>query len=91
MELIEDGLHLVLAGHTEHGDEHDGACDADCAEHGCAPTSHRCNCCTAQQVLPAHSGVAVPACRVVVVRWAERSPDEGPRGVTRALLRPPSA
>ncbi len=86
MELIEDGVHLVTDGHDDHAEG-----ERACPEHGCAPTSHRCECCVAHPVLASRAANEVPNAPMRSHRWIEPAPHEGPRGVSRSLLRPPSA
>ena len=84
VEIVEDGAHLLLEGHTDHVDA-----QAPCPEHGCTPTSHHCGCCKTQQVADVGVAVAVPESPTDVQRWASEEAGPAPSGVARRLRRPP--
>ena len=86
VELMQDGVHLLLGGHDDHGDDVPA-----CPEHGCTPTSHRCGCCTAQQIIASSIATDVPGTSPMTYRWATPAQAVGPRGVGSPLLRPPTA
>ena len=86
MEAFEDGVHLLVDGHTDHAEEEDA-----CPEHGCTPTSHLCDCCHALSIANVSAAVVVLDSSATRHRWAQPAPDAAPRGVSRRLLRPPTA
>lgn len=86
VEAVQDALHLVLEGSTDHADG-----EEPCPEHGCTPTSHHCGCCTALVVVPAWFTVRVASAPALVRRWPAAVIADGPQGVQRRLARPPAA
>jgi len=57
---MENGLHLVLEGHTAHaapdGDSH----SPSGVEHGCTGVMHICSCCVSQTFIPNHIASQIP-------------------------------
>ena len=86
-ELAQDAAHFAL-----EADGCEDACPDDaCPEQGCSPTSHHCSCCASTAA--AHPSLVdasvAPPDRSEPLAWPLEQ--RGAAGVTRALLRPPTA
>jgi hypothetical protein len=88
-ELVDDALHLVETGHTEHAAAHDDGHGED-AEHGCSGAFHTCGCHASPAFLPAPEAPSLPESAQALL--AVVSPGGGPSdGASGDLLRPPAA
>jgi hypothetical protein len=86
VELVEDGAHWVLDGHTDHAEG-----ETPCPEHGCTPTSHQCGCCVGLQLAHVGARVVVPRAPAGESSWIPSTSGAPRPGVTRGLFRPPAA
>jgi len=86
-ELVDDALHLVRTGHTEHAAGHH---DGEDAEHGCTGTFHTCSCHQSATFLPG-PGAPELAESSAVDRGSPSHEGGAADGVRRGLLRPPQA
>ncbi len=86
-ELVDDAVHLLRTGHTEHAAAHDDHGDAS-GEHGCTGTFHTCPCHHSPTFAPAADlpDVVGSTAAVHPVAWREGRPADG---VRFELLRPP--
>jgi len=81
-EVAEAVVHYAETGHLAHSDADEGDLGEQGDEHGCSPTSHRCDCCVPQPVVASPTGHGVRAAwapsrprPVETARAATRSPD----------------
>jgi hypothetical protein len=83
-EVGEAVVHYATTGHLAHTAEDEGDLGNQGGEHGCCPTSHRCDCCSPQPV------VANPAGQVVRIAWtpSRAPPAEAGQVPPRAPDRP---
>ena len=86
VELLDDGAHLLVMGHTDHAEEGGG-----CTEHGCTPASHHCACCTSIAIATAPGAATVRRAERTTRAWAFEVEADGPAGVRMLLERPPTA
>lgn len=87
-EMVDDAVHLVRTGHTEHSATHAGSHGTD-AEHGCTGTFHTCSCHQTPSFLepPAAPALAEGGTATRPVAWRHAGPAEGVRA---ELSRPPA-
>ena len=92
-ELVDDALHFVRTGHTEHSDVHfDGHADTHQTneEHGCSAAFHLCSCHQSPLFVAAPVVPELQAAAAVAVHPAWLLTDL-PEGVREGLARPPRA
>jgi hypothetical protein len=96
-ELVDDAVHFLRTGHTEHSDVHfDGHGDAHPdghhldEEHGCSGAFHLCSCHQSPTFLGAPLLPDLRSAAVDVVRPSRLS-TRGPDGVREDVARPPRA
>ena len=83
-EVAEAVVHYATTGHLAHSPDDEGDLGDQGGEHGCCPTSHRCDCCTPQPL------VASPPGSLARVTWtpARPAPVEAAGAASRAPDRP---
>lgn len=86
LELLDDGVHLLTEGRTDHGDEAEA-----CPEHGCTATAHYCACCTSLAFANTPGALRVPTDALVLLPRGLDHRARGPRGVAQRHQRPPIA
>jgi hypothetical protein len=86
VELVEDGAHVLFAGHSDHADG-----EQSCPEHGCTPSSHRCACCASLPMTSSPSPMVIAAASDVGSIHLPCGDTAGPRGFRTRLERPPIA
>lgn len=86
-EFIEDAVHVAIDSHAS--DHVEG--EEPCPEHGCAPTSHHCGCCTSMSLAASASANVVAECRASGELVVHGLPGVERPGFERRLPRPPSA
>lgn len=88
-ELLSDGAHLLLSGHSAHADHH-GDHEGPGPEHGCTGWNHQCACHTSLSLIPSLEPALPVAASGGVALWLARR-DRGADGVSFDLERPPRA
>ena len=89
-ELLDDALHVIETGHSEHAEAHEQHGGAG-AEHGCSGTFHTCPCHQSPSFLPASEALVVAASVDTSLGAPLRLTDRPADGVRRSLRRPPRA
>lgn len=85
VELVDDAAHYVLEGRTDHAEGADA-----CPEHGCAPSSHHCGCCTSIAMAATSAVVQVRGPRLARQLTVAETTATGPSGVRTLIERPPT-
>lgn len=86
-ELVDDAMHVALDAHaTDHV-----AGEEACPEHGCAPTSHHCSCCTSMSLVAPVPAIVVADSHASGELTVHDLPGAERPGFARRLPRPPSA
>ena len=86
VELVDDATHYVLEGRTDHAEGEDA-----CPEHGCAPSSHHCGCCTSIAMVATSAAVHVRGPLLRLGLPVAEATAAGPAGVRTLIERPPTA
>lgn len=86
VELVDDATHYVLEGRTNHAEGEDA-----CPEHGCAPSSHHCGCCTSIAMAATSAAVRVRGPLLGLGAPVAETTAVGPSGVRTLIERPPTA
>lgn len=86
VELVDDATHYVLEGRTDHAEGEDA-----CPEHGCAPSSHHCGCCTSIAMAATSAAVRVRGPLLGLGLPVAETTATGPSGVRTPIERPPTA
>jgi len=86
VELVDDAAHYVLEGRTDHAEGADA-----CPEHGCAPSSHHCGCCTSIAMAATSAAVHVRGPLLGLGLPVAEPTAVGPSGVRTLIERPPTA